>query len=198
MYGNVDAAIKFFKTLTTHLADKNRMKLTQSKVDACIFDKMDDADELTIFISVTVDDCAITGKNQDIEWIMDNVEKRFKITRNGVITKHLGVEYEWGEMENGKRYCKATMNKKAEALIDSYEKYIGKEAKIYRTPGIPHETLQKHDGDPIDIDQYRSFVGQVMFFTTKVSIKAGAVIQVLSSYMSNPGPAHWKALGCLV
>ena len=44
-------------------------------------------------------------------------------------------------MEDDKQYCKAAMNKKAEALIDSYEKYICKKAKIYQTPGIPHETL---------------------------------------------------------
>ena len=98
-------------------------------------------------------------------------------------------------MEDDKQYCKAAMNKKAEALIDSYEKYICKKAKIYQTPGIPHETLQKHDRDPINIDQYPSFVGQVIVFTTKMSIKTGAAIWALSSYMSNFGPTHWKALG---
>ena len=37
MYRNVNAAIKSFKTLTTHLTDKNRMSLMQSKEDPCVF-----------------------------------------------------------------------------------------------------------------------------------------------------------------
>ena len=78
MYGNVDAAIKFFKTLTTHLTNKDGMNMSHSKVDPCVFHKLDKMGNLTLFISVTVDDCAITSKNEDIEWFMDNVQKHFK------------------------------------------------------------------------------------------------------------------------
>ena len=92
-----------------------------------------------LMISETVDDCAVTGNETDIEWFMDNVEKHFNITREGEISKHLGVIYEWGETEIGKMYCKATMDKKVTAIIESYEQYIGKEAKVYSTPGTPNE-----------------------------------------------------------
>ena len=93
---------------------------------------------------------------------MDNVEKRFNITREGEISKRLGVIYEWGETENGKNYCKATMDKKVTAIIESYEQYIGKEAKVYSTPGTPNENLIINEGDPVDIDDFRSLVGKVM------------------------------------
>ena len=63
-----------------------------------------------LMISVTVDDCAVTGNETDIEWFMDNVEERFNITREGEISKLLGVIYEWGKTENRKMYCKATMD----------------------------------------------------------------------------------------
>ena len=112
---------------------------------------------------------------------MNGIEKRFKITRNGIITKHLGVEYEWWRTNYGRNFCKAFMNKKIEATINHYKKYIGKEVKIYRTPGIPHENLENNDGDPIDIDQYRSLVGQIIFFSTKVGVKTGVTIRSLSS-----------------
>ena len=141
--------------------------------------------------------CTITGKNEDIEWLMNGIERRLKITRNGIITKHLGVEYEWRKTKYGRNFCKAVMNKKIEATINHYEKYIGKEVKIYRTPGIPHENLDKNDGDPIDIDQYRSLVGQIIFFSTKVGVKTGAAIRSLSSFMSDLGPKHWKAMELL-
>ena len=71
------------------------MKMIQSKADPCLFFKLDDQEKLRLIVSITVDDCAITGKNEDIEWFMNGIEKRFKITRDGIITKHLGVEYEW-------------------------------------------------------------------------------------------------------
>ena len=93
MYGNVDAAIKFFKTLSAHLKDNNGMKMTQSKASPFVFFKLDDQGKLRLIVSITVDDCAITGKNEDIEWSMNGIKKRFKITRDGIIAKHLGVEY---------------------------------------------------------------------------------------------------------
>ena len=41
----------------------------------------------------------------------------FKIMRDGFLSKHLGVHYEWGTMQDGKHYCKATMDKKVDATV---------------------------------------------------------------------------------
>jgi len=194
MYGNVDAAIKFFKTLTKHITDSEHLQMTQSKTDPCVFYKLDKDGNLVLFVSVTVDDCAITGRNENIEWFMNGIEQRFNITRGDKLSKHLGVEYKWGKTEDGKHYCEATMPKKVMATVQQFEKHVGRTIKTYRTPGIPNEHLVKHVGDPVEIDQYRSLVGQIMFFTTKVSLKTGAAIRALSAHMSNPGPLHWKAL----
>ena len=198
MYGNVDAAIKFFNLFSTYVTDENGMKMYQSKSDPCVFFKLNNKNKLVLMVTITVDDCAITGRNDDIEWFMDGVEKRFNITRADVISKHLGVIYEWGETSDGRRFCKVTMDKKVESTINYYEKYIQKEAKIYSTPGAPNENLLKHEGEPIDIDEYRSLVGQIMFFTTKICPKTGAAVRALSAHMSNPGVDHWKAMGRLV
>ena len=77
MYGNVDTAIKFFKTLTSHLIDPNNMNMKQSQADPCMFYKIDVKNKLTLIVSVTVDDCAITGTEDNIQWFMNGVEKRF-------------------------------------------------------------------------------------------------------------------------
>ena len=194
MYGNVDAAIKFFKVLTRWIVDN--MKMKQSLADPCVFYKLDKNDKLEIMVGVTVDDCAVTGLPLNIEWFMKGLEGRFKITRGGLLKKHLGVDYEWGVLPNGKAFCKATMDKKVNTLVEAYEKHIGKEAKIYETPGKPHEYLSKsEDEEPVDIDQYRSFVGQLMFFTTKLYPKMGTSTRALSGFMSKPNETHWKALG---
>ena len=60
MYGNIDAAIKFFNTISAHLKDNNGMKMTQSKVDPCVFFKLDDQVKLRLIVSITVDDCSIS------------------------------------------------------------------------------------------------------------------------------------------
>ena len=198
MYGNVDAAIKFFKILAEHITNPKGMNMHQSLADPCVFLKFDNENKLILIVSVTVDDCAVTGPNDEIEWFMNGVEKRFKITRDGEISKHLGVFYEWKRNENGKMTCTARMDKKIKSIVESYEKYIGKEVKSYATPGTPGEYLEKHDGDPIDIDDYRSLVGKIMFFTTKICPKTGVAVRALSSHMSNPGPKHWKAMNRLV
>ena len=95
MYGNVYYYIKIFKMLTSHITDKNGIKMTQSKADPYVFFKLDDHGKIILIVSITVDDCNITGKNEDIEWFMDGIEKILKITRDGVTIKHLGVEYKW-------------------------------------------------------------------------------------------------------
>ena len=37
-----------------------------------------------------------------------------------------------------------------------------------------------------------------MFFSTKVCPKIGAAVRDLFTYMSNPGPAHWKAMDRII
>ena len=86
-------------------------------------------------VSVTVDNCAVAGLPWNIEWFMKGLEGRFKITRGGLLKKHLGVDYKWGVLQNGKCFCKPTMDKKVNALVEAHEKHIAKEAKIYESPG---------------------------------------------------------------
>ena len=76
-------------------------------------------------VSVTVDDCAVTGLTKDIEWFMENLETRYKITKGGLLTNYLGIDYEWGLQDNGKAYS----NKKIVNIVRVYEEHIGKEAK---------------------------------------------------------------------
>ena len=80
MYGNVDAAIRFFKTLTSHVTDKNGMNMQQSQADPCVFYKFDENENLILMVSVTVNDCAITETTENIHWFMNGLETRFNIT----------------------------------------------------------------------------------------------------------------------
>jgi hypothetical protein len=54
-------------------------------------------------------------------------------------------------------------------IINKYETVTKKTDKVYTTSGTPGKTLLKHQGDPADIDNYRSIVGKIMYFM-KLSI----------------------------
>ena len=85
------------------------------------------------------------------------------------------------------------MKKKVAAIIDKLERFLGRDVKVL-SPGKPNEYLRKsNDEDPVNLDEYRSLVGQIMFFTTKLCPKTGNACRALSGFMSNPDEIHWKA-----
>ena len=66
-------------------------------------------------------------------------------------------------------YVKMTMEKDVKNLVEGYKKYTGINLRIQKIPGSPGTTLSKSDlEDPDNTDKYRSFVGQLMWYTTKV------------------------------
>ena len=97
------------------------MNKQQSQADPCVFYKFDNLNNLILMVRVTVDDCTITGTTENIYWFMDRLETRFNITRDGELKKHLGVEYTWGQTDDGKMFCEAMMVKKADAIVEYYE-----------------------------------------------------------------------------
>ena len=81
-------------------------------------------------------------------------------------------------------------------MVEGYEKVTGSDVKVQKTPGAPGTSpsksdLEEHQG----IDNYRSFVGQLMWYTTKVGYDVENMARELAVHMLNPGPEHWKTLG---
>ena len=65
MYGNVDAASKFFKLPSQWIT--GTMKMKQSFTDPCVFYKLNNQNKLMLLVSVAVDDCTVTGLELDIK-----------------------------------------------------------------------------------------------------------------------------------
>ena len=145
---------------------------------------------LLVVASVTVDDCLLGGKPKDLKEIMDKVEKEFKITKEDEVKRHLGIDYDWKRDENGEIFLEATMEKKAADIVATYENHIGTKVKDYDTPGAPGSVLGANEGAVVDIDMYRSLVGKLMFYTTKIGPKQANAVRDLSRHLSNPGDAH--------
>jgi hypothetical protein len=99
MYGNVDAAIRFFKTFRKHLMEKMGMK--QSLADPCVFYKKNDTGRTVLIAICFVDDTLLFELKSEIEWYKESVSKRFEYKDLGALRKHLGVWYKLKIDENG-------------------------------------------------------------------------------------------------
>jgi hypothetical protein len=54
--------------------------------------------------------------------------------------------------------------------------------------------LEKNQGEIENLDDYRSIVGKIMYYTTKLAPELSNVARELATHLSNPGKEHWKAL----
>ena len=111
----------------------------------------------------------------------------------------VGVRYKWEHLNDPSK-AKVTLNMddKASEIIQAYEKATGTTPKSFKTPGKPGELLEKHKGNPINHSAYRSILGKIMFYTTKVGPECSFSCGQLARQMHNPGPAHWDAMNRLV
>jgi hypothetical protein len=65
------------------------------------------------------------------------------------------------------------MPKMIDEISEKFEQARGKKAKEYATPGTPGKTLKKNKGNMVDIDAYRSIVGKIMYYATKIAVIPG-------------------------
>ena len=192
MYGNVDAALRYFLKFKRILLG---LGLKQCKSDPCVFYREDDSSgELLLMIAVHVDDSLITGRQSEVTKLMDEFEKHLKIERLGPLKKHLGVWWEFCTDDDGEIFLKASMEKMRAEIISDFEKATGKEVKLFSTPGYPGTTLETHKGEPVQLTDFRSVLGKLLYYVTKVAPAMLNSVRELSSHMSMPGPEHWKAM----
>jgi hypothetical protein len=102
MYGNVDASLRFFRTLKEHLTKNIGMK--NSKTDPCVFYLKDDNGETKLTVASHVDNCMMAGTKDALEQFKMDVKTRFNIADLGPLKKHLGIWHNWREEENGEKY----------------------------------------------------------------------------------------------
>ena len=96
-------------------------------------------------------------------------------------------------------FAKITMEKEIKKLVESYENFTGSDLRIQNTPRALGTTLSKIDlKDPDNINKYISFVGQLMWYTTKVRPGIANAARELAVHMGYPGPEHWRALILLI
>ena len=90
MYGNVDAAMRWFYELTDHMTDK--MDMTRSLTDPCVIFKKLDNEMFKVATGLNVDDTMLLARKKDAQAFSDAISQRFNITVQHEMKKHLGVD----------------------------------------------------------------------------------------------------------
>ena len=197
MYGNPDAALLFFKEYSRLLMNPNGMAMHQCKSDPCVFTKHD-AGKLVLLALTHVDDTMLVGDPKWIQWFKDGLKTRFKFTEQGKLKKHLGVDYEWYQTEDGKPYIIAWMPKMVKQIIKMYTDYKGSAPKPQDSPGTPSTSLVSNPGEAVDASDYRSIVGKVMYLVVKLWAAGSNAARELTRFFANPGKEHWKEVDRMV
>ena len=166
--------------------------MEQSNTDPCLFYKKKDG-KLWVMIAVYVDDCLIAGPPKALKWLKDGIRTRFNIDDMGKLKKHLGVWYDWKEDNDGEVYLTASMPKMADEIGAKFEEAMGHPARLSDLPASPGTVLAKNEGNIVHQTKYRSLIGKMLFYSTKIAPKIANAVRELATHMDNPGEEHWAA-----
>ena len=91
MYGNVNAALLYFIRFADYATKKNRLNLTQSNSDPCLFFRKNKEDQIQGVIVVYVDNCLIAGDKEFVQEMKTKLKLEFGVVEDGTLRKLLGV-----------------------------------------------------------------------------------------------------------
>ena len=140
----------------------------------------------------------MAGNMETLKNLKENNKQKLNMSEYGIVGDFLGFYYEWGYYAKI-TYMKMTMNKYVKNLIRGYDKYTGSDLKVQKTPGDLCTAISKRELQETDhINKYRSLVGQLMWFTTKVGPYVANTARELEVQIIDLGTEHWKKLGSLI
>jgi histone deacetylase 1/2 len=195
MYGIVQAPRCWSRTFAKCVTNKPGM--TKSKIDPMLFMHRNKDGQIDGLLVNYVDDGIVCGTPSAVEYMKNVIKEDFNITEQGILQKHLGVEYAWKEDKYGE-YWEVQMQKFRMQLLREYEKLTGMIIKSYATPGVPGKTLNKNDGEVIMEGEYRKIVGKLLWSTKKDSPDCANAVRELSAHLSCPGEEQWHAVARVI
>ena len=197
---NIDAALLYFLRLVEFTTSVEGLGLTQSKSGPFIFFKKQ-ADGTTIgAIVVYLDDCVLAGEKDFIDDMKDKLRSEFGVVEEGKLRKLLDVRYKWDDLKDeNKARVTLYMEDKANKIIRSCEQATtGLTPRVQKTSGKLGEVLMKHEGEPEINSEYRTVLGKLIFYVTKVSPECSYACGQLACQIHNLNKSHWKAVGRII
>ena len=150
-----------------------------------------------LIVVVYVDDVLVAGQEKDVDELKQIVKTMVNITDLGIVKKHCGIWYQWQQKDDGTCNVIISMNDYVNTLINDYENEYG-QVKIASTPGPPNIVLCKSADIPLAKDKYRSYLGRIMYYVTKLAPECANATRELAQQMECPGTEHWKAMRRLI
>ena len=169
IYGNVDAALRFYKAYSNYLMKE--MGMTRSQADACLFFLKDESGKTILITSCHVDYTLLCGTKEAIDTFKEQLKNRFKIKEMGVMKKHLGIYYDWKEDDDGNAIVVATMDDLIGEIIKVTEQHLGRTLDEKDMTARSREILEVKDEKVVDKKMYRTIVGKMMYLTHKLIIE---------------------------
>ena len=190
-YGLVQSPRLWMNTFSGILTD---LGMRQCKSDPCLFVFPVSGDPQVIIL-VYCDDCIMTGTASVIKQLKQGIAKRVTITEIGPFTRHLGVDWKFGTDNNGS-YLESSMISYTDSICRDLETFINKSLRSHDTPGPSHTCLLKNENQENikNLDEYRSFVGRLLFMVRKTDPYSLNAVRELSAHLSSPTEVHWKSL----
>ena len=172
----------------------------QSKIDHSVFIRRLVTEREDLVIAVATDDMAITSNSdQAVTRFKHEIKKVYKITDLGNLCWFLGMEIK-------RDHAMHTISINQCVYIEGMAmKFRLTNAKPIYVPMLPGETLS-HDQSPSTSAEsqemlkipYGNMIGHVLWPVMISCPDATFATTILSQFVSNPGPAHIKALKHLI
>ena len=190
-YGLVQSPRLWMNTFSNILID---LGMRQCKTDPCLFIFPISGDPKCIIL-VYCDDCIMTGTALTVKKLKLGISKKVNITEIGTFSRHLGVDWKFGTDDDGD-YLESSMISYVNSICKDLEAFINKPLKLHDTPGPSHTCLMKNENQESikNLDEYRSFVGRLLFMARKTDPYSLNAIRELSAHLSSPTEVHWKSL----
>lgn len=93
IYGNVDAALRFYNAYSKYLM--KQVGLKRSLADSCLFYLQDETGKVILIAVCHVDDTLLIGRPETINNFKEQLKARFNFKEQGQMKKHLGICYDW-------------------------------------------------------------------------------------------------------
>ena len=186
LYGQKQAGRVWNKHLHKGLIE---IGFIQSKIDECVYYKGQ-----TIFL-VYVDDGILAGPNKDeINDIMQQMNKRYNMTNEGDITDYLGVNVT--KLDDGR------IKLSQPHLIDQLIKDVNfrSNTRPRTTPALSTKILNRDDnGDEHAADwHYRSVIGKLNFLEKSTRGEIAYAVHQAARFCESPKKSHTEAVHAII
>ena len=193
LYGLKQAPRNWSLTFIEWMTKEQSFK--KASIDDCLFYKefQHEGKDVFIMLLMYVDDNIIISNDRTcLDKFKQDMHNKFKIVDKKDISTYLGVQVERSR-KPGDKWLKIHQEGYLNEVLAAMN--IKKDNPLtYSTPLPANVQLVKNEGEPYDLDLYRSVIGSLIYLATWTRIDIAYAVSALAAHMANPSRDHHVAL----